>query len=123
MKNCPFCKQDIHSDAIKCRFCHSMLLQIEPSIRTHDDAHKTYILDRDLVRFAKFSGAVLAVFLVVGAFLFGFKLDTALERLRTTQEELKTAQESMTTAQRDLVDSVNQDGRSRYHDAKDCGLR
>jgi hypothetical protein len=35
----------------------------------------TYVFDTDLIRFAKFVGAVLAIFLVVGAYLFGFKLD------------------------------------------------
>src|SRR5262245_21840023 len=73
MKTCPFCKEKVHVDAIKCKFCRSMLVEIQltpkATEKPTDDSRITYILDRDLVRFAKFSGAVLAVFLVVGAYL------------------------------------------------------
>ena len=102
MKTCPYCKEDVHNDAIKCRHCHSMLLPIEQPANTSDDNRVTYILDRDLVRFAKFSVAVLAVFLIVGSYLFGFKLESALEKVRSTQENLKIAQENMSLAQKDL---------------------
>ena len=77
-------------------------LEQEAKTKTSDESHVTYILDRDLVRFAKFSVAVLAVFLVVGAYLFGFKLEAALEKVRSTQEDLKTAQERLSIAQKEL---------------------
>lgn len=67
-----------------------------------DDGRTTYILDQDLVRFGKFAAAVLAVFLVVGAYLFGFKLESALEKVRTTQQDLKAMQEGLSGAQREL---------------------
>ena len=101
MKTCPFCKEDVHADAIKCRYCQSMLVVLE-SAKASDESRITYILDRDLVRFAKFAGAILAIFLVVGAYLFGFKLESALEKVRSTQLELTTAQEKMSSAQKEL---------------------
>ena len=102
MKICPYCKEDVHDDAIKCRHCQSMLLPLDLPAKSSDENHTTYILDRDLVRFAKFSGAVLAVFLVVGAYLFGFKLESALEKVHSTQEALQVAQEKLSLAQREL---------------------
>jgi hypothetical protein len=79
-----------------------MLLPIEQSPKPSDDSRVTYILDRDLVRFAKFSVAVLAVFLIVGSYLFGFKLESALEKVRSTQEDMKAAQEKLSLTQKEL---------------------
>jgi serralysin len=101
MRICPFCKEEVHAEAVKCRFCHSMLIPFEVP-QTPDNGRITYVLDRDLVRFGKFAAAVLAIFLIVGSYLFGFKLESALEKVRTTQEELTTAQQKMASAQKDL---------------------
>jgi len=105
MKTCPFCREDVRADALKCRFCQSLLVPLEGTRENKDqpaEGRITYILDRDLVRFAKFTAAVLAVFLVVGAYLFGFKLESALEKVRSTQQELTTAQEKIASAEKDL---------------------
>lgn len=79
-----------------------MLLAVEQSAAPRESQRTTYIFDRDLVRFAKFTGAVLAMFLVVGAYLFGFKLELALEKLRDAQEAIKTNTASMATARLEL---------------------
>ena len=91
MKACIFCRMQIHEDAIKCPHCQSMLLplQSEDQKTTSDDRRVTYVLDQDLVRFGKFAGAVLAVFITVGATLYGFKLQEGLEKAKALQAEAK----------------------------------
>ena len=105
MKPCPICKEEIQEDAIKCRYCHSMLVPISDTENEADKRQVTYIVDRDLVRFGKFASGVLAIFLVIGAFLFGFKLDQALEKVRDTQQDLSKAQNELSQAQRDLKEA------------------
>ena len=79
-----------------------MLLPIVPPEQSVDDQGVTYIVDRGLIRFGKFAGATLALFLIVGAYFFGFKLDDAVEKVRDVQENLSTAQRELATAQTEL---------------------
>lgn len=114
MKTCPSCREDVNDEAIKCRHCHSMLLPAQEArqdAKPVDDGRVMHVLDRDLVRFGKYVGAVLAVFLVAGGCLFGFKLDSALEKARDTQGDLKVAHEKILVAQTDLM--AAQAGRMR----------
>jgi Zn-dependent metalloprotease len=55
--------------------------------RPDADGHVTYVFDRDLVRFLKFSGSVMAIFLIVGAFVYGFNLKEMTEEIRKAQKE------------------------------------
>ena len=55
------------------------------------------------MRFGKFAAAVLAIFLVVGGYLFGFKLEAGLEKVQATQEKSKTIQEQLTKSQAELA--------------------
>ena len=50
----------------------------------------------------------MAIFLVVGAYLFGFKLESALEKVRETQEGLKVTQKDLEASQ-DTVKSLKLD--------------
>lgn len=103
MKTCPYCKEEVRDDAIRCRYCQSSLLTILPSTQeSKDDRHVTYIVDTDLIRFAKFTAAVLAVFLIVGAYLFGFKLEASVERVNSLQKEVEKASGELKTSQAEL---------------------
>jgi exonuclease VII small subunit len=103
MKICPFCKESVQDEAIKCAHCQSMLLPLQLSEPEKKDTDRvTYILDQDLVRFGKFAAAVLALFLVVGGYLFGFKLEAGLDKVQQTQEKSKEIQTQFTKAQTEL---------------------
>jgi cell division protein FtsL len=100
MKPCPLCREEIQDDAIKCRHCQSLLIPMDSNKgETQDQSTRiTYILDRDLVRFAKFAGAVLGVLLVAGTYLFGFRLESALDEMNDAQEELSKTEKELAAA-------------------------
>ncbi len=101
-KTCPYCSESVKESAVKCRYCHSMLLpQSEPS--ESNKKHKvTYVLDRDLIRFAKFSLAILAMFTVIGVFLFGFDLKNVRNEVTESATQVENAREEVV---RDLSDA------------------
>ena len=51
----------------------------------------TYVVDEGLVTFAKFSAAVLGVFILVGTYLFGIKLEVTVEKMGEAQQKLELA--------------------------------
>lgn len=80
MKTCPYCQEEVKDGATKCRYCQSALEAQE------SDSSVTYVIDRDLIRFAKFSLSVLGIFVLVGAFLYGFDLKKAADEIRVAQK-------------------------------------
>lgn len=94
MKACTYCKEEINEEATKCRYCGS-LVDGDKLETDNQDRYVTYILDKDLVRFVKVTGAFLAVFLLVGAFLYGFDLKQAAKEIRDAQEEAVKANRKM----------------------------
>jgi hypothetical protein len=108
VKTCPFCKEEVRDDAIKCRYCQSSLLpHQEVSAQRSRKKHVTYVVDEDLIRFAKFSAAVLAVFLVVGAYLFGFKLEASVERVNSLEKDVEAASTDLKKSQVELQAAKN----------------
>ncbi len=88
-----------------------MLLPIQSSETPKNDnmngGHVTYILDRGLLKFAKFVGAALAIFLVIGTYFFGFKLEKAVDELREGEQSLNELQGRLETAQIELDQAIN----------------
>ena len=100
MKTCPYCKEEVREDALKCRYCQSSLVAAQPE--SADKGNVTYVVDRDLVRFGKFALSVLGIFTVVGLFLFGFRLNDMASQLTKAREDLVEAQSNLDSAQANL---------------------
>lgn len=84
MASCPYCLEEIKSGAKKCPHCQSNL---DTSAVADDNA--VYILDKGLVRFGKFIGAILGMFLIVGVYVYGLDIKDAIKKTSEAEIEVK----------------------------------
>jgi|HubBroStandDraft_6_1064221.scaffolds.fasta_scaffold364819_2 hypothetical protein len=101
MKQCPFCREDVHDEAVKCRYCASSLAA---SVGDRADAATgggesgtvvyvrpgkvAWVIDNDLVQFAKFAGAAIVIFFTIGAAMYSFDVQHASERVGETADKV-----------------------------------
>lgn len=86
MTTCPYCLERIKVGARKCPHCQTTL-EVAPEA----DGNAVYILDKGLVKFAKFAVGVLAIFVVVGIYLLGLDIKHASETTSRARIDVQEA--------------------------------
>jgi hypothetical protein len=100
MAQCRFCKSDVPSGATRCPHCISFLDGEEPQ---GSQGQITYIVDKGLVKFAKFAGVVLAIFLTLTLSFYGFDIKQVRKEIEDTHVESQKLALDIKQAKGDLA--------------------
>lgn len=101
MPRCPRCNEDVDREDTFCGSCGTDL-----RTRGARPGDVILVVDRGLVLFGKFSLALLGLFLVFGAFVFGFDLRDLVDEMRDRRAELAEVRDEVAAATDETEQSV-----------------